>query len=320
MHRIQIFGICLAVCMLLSGSLHTGAAAVAPDQVYMESDVSDAAKQQETIVDTGERPEYVHWLLDIARSELGYNEGENNYTKYGEWAGDANAAWCAEFLCWCVQQVDMLHGTSLLTSIYPNYSGQNTGRDWFMANGRFVFRKGNCPGWGYQWVWGENHLMAKNEYIPRPGDWVFFSYNNAGDTEHVAMVEYTAKDAEGNVILHVLEGNNPSSVQRNHYYLDNGHVLGFGTPETVVGTTMRINNQGNAVLALQKTLNRLELLEEKHITGTYGGHTKAAIMAFQKTMPNQNATGIADMNTQIAIANLIAEKEFNAVETWLVEE
>ena len=50
-------------------------------------------------------PQYVQWLLDVARGELGYTEGRDLYTKYGEWAGDPYAEWCAEFLCWCVDQV-----------------------------------------------------------------------------------------------------------------------------------------------------------------------------------------------------------------------
>lgn len=50
-------------------------------------------------------PQYVHWLLDVARGELGYQEGSRGYTKYGEWSGDPYAEWCAEFLCWCVDRL-----------------------------------------------------------------------------------------------------------------------------------------------------------------------------------------------------------------------
>ena len=45
---------------------------------------------------------FVPQLLAVAEGELGYTEGSNNLTKYGTWAGDPNAAWCAEFICWCV--------------------------------------------------------------------------------------------------------------------------------------------------------------------------------------------------------------------------
>lgn len=290
------------------------------DGIYAQSDVSESVRAGEQPLEAGERPEYTLWLLDVARGELGYAEGPYSYTKYGEWSGDPNAEWCAEFLCWCVDQVDQRYGTQLLTTIYPNYSGQNTGRDWFISRGRFVYRKGYCPNWGYQWILGENKLMKKNDYIPRPGDWVFFSYNEAGDTEHVAMVEYCALDAEGNVVIHVIEGNNPSSVQRNSYYLNNSQVLGFGTCQDEVGTTMRGGNRGDKVLELQKDLHALGFLAEKHLTGTYGGNTKSAVANFQRTMEGKSATGIADLETQVAIWNAVQELEFNTPDTWLVVE
>ena len=185
---------------------------VPPEQVYAISDVDNPGEEGETRIEEGTRPDFVEKLLEVARGELGYAEGPHSFTKYGLWSGDANAEWCAEFICWCVDQVDQRYGTNLLDVVYPNYSGQNTGRDWFIERGRFVYRKGNCPDWGYQWLLGSDHLLQKNEYIPRAGDLVFFSYNEAGDTEHVALVEYCTRDAEGNVIIHVIEGNNPSSV------------------------------------------------------------------------------------------------------------
>lgn len=113
---------------------------------------------------------------------------------------------------------------------------------------------------------------------------MFFSYNEAGDTEHVALVEYCTRDAEGNVIIHVIEGNNPSSVQRNSYSLNNSQVLGFGACEDVVGTTMRYGNRGDKVLWLQQALHTLGYLEEKHLTGAFGGNTRRAVMDFQAGM------------------------------------
>ena len=99
-----------------------------------------------------ERPDFVHQLFAVATKELGYVEGPNNYSKYGEWSGDPNAAWCAEFICWCVNQTDLHHHQQLLNRIYPKYSGQNTGKEWFIARGRFLFRKAVCPDWGPQWL------------------------------------------------------------------------------------------------------------------------------------------------------------------------
>lgn len=274
----------------------------------------------ETLVDSGTSPDFVASLLTVAEGELGYTEGSNNYSKYGVWSGDPNAAWCAEFVCWCVDQTDQRYGTQLLNVIYPKYSGQNTGRDWFIAQGRFVYRKGNCPDWGYQWLKGSDHLMKKNEYIPHPGDLVFFTYSEAGDTEHVALVEYCTTDANGKVTLHVIEGNNPSSVQHNTYLMDNSQVLGFGTCEDVADTTLRFGCSGVKVLALQKQLTALGYLAEKDQTGTYGSNTKAAIVEYQKTLKDQPVSGIADRCTQQAIEAAIREKEYNTPDNWLVEE
>ncbi|MDD3410277.1 MAG: peptidoglycan-binding protein, partial [Eubacteriales bacterium] len=186
--------------------------------------------------------------------------------------------------------------------------------------GRFVYRKGNCPDWGYQWLKGETKLMKKNDYIPRSGDLVFFSYNEAGDTEHVALVEYCTRDAEGRVVIHVIEGNNPSSVQRNRYYLNNSQVLGFGACEDVADTTMRYGNRGDKVLVLQQRLNQLGFLAESDMTGTFGSNTKAAVAAWQETMEDKTVTGIADRETQQAIEAEIERLENATPETWLVVE
>lgn len=98
------------------------------------------------------------------------------------------------------------------------------------------------------------------------------------------------RDAEGNVIIHVIEGNNPTSVQRNSYFLNNSQVLGFGACEDVVGTTMRYGNRGDKVLWLQEALHTLGYLEEKHLTGSFGGNTRSAVMEFQSGMEGKTST------------------------------
>lgn len=270
---------------------------------------------------TAQIPAFVEALLEVARGELGYVEGPNNYSKYGEWSGDPNAAWCAEFVCWCVNRLDELQGTQLLNEVYPNYSGQNTGRDWFIRRGRFVYRKGNCPDWGYQWLKGSDHYLRKNEYIPRPGDLMFFSYNEAGDTEHVALVEYGAPDENGRTVVHVIEGNNPDRVQRNAYLLDDSQVLGFGLCQDLADTTMRFGNEGDKVAALQRNLVELGYLEERHITGSFGSNTRRAVADFQtRQMEGKASTGIADRQTQQALEKAIHDRQLQLPDTWLVTE
>ncbi len=307
------------LCLLLALLVLPMAALSQSEDEATSLPVADEVKGAETIV-SAETPDYVPWLLDVARDELGYVEGAGNDTKYGLWAGDRHAAWCAEFVCWCVDQVDQQRQTDLLQTVYPKYSGQNTGRDWFIKRGRFVYRKGNVPEWGPQWLLGQNHNLQKNEYVPCPGDLIFFSYDAAGDTEHVALVEYSAVDERGDVMIHVIEGNNPDRVQRNTYRLNNSQVLGFGTPVKRVGTTMRFGCSGDEVEQLQRDLVYLELLDERHITGTFGSNTRAAVSAFQDGMQGHSSSGVADMRTQQELALAVQQKIFDSPETWLVKE
>ena len=127
--------------------------------------------------------DYVEYLLDVARGELGEGEDARGNTKYGTWAGQPDAEWCAEFLCWCVNRVDELYGTNLLKNTYPLYSSTNVGRNWFIRNGRYIARKGNVPDWGTQWFSDTHKKIEKNEYIPQPGDWMFFSVYASGKAD-----------------------------------------------------------------------------------------------------------------------------------------
>lgn len=260
-----------------------------------------AARAEDTaaIPPLSDPPEYVTWLLETARGEIGYTEEKNGSTKYGIWSGDPTAEWCAEFLCWCVNQVDKAHGTKLLNTVYPNYTGTNVGRDWFIREGRYVARSGFVPGWGSQWLSGADAVMLPSSYVPQPGDWVFFSDNAAGDTSHVAMVEYCAYDGE-KPMIHVIEGNNPSAVARNVYPVDHWAILGYGTVQDMAGIAMKFGNQGSKVEALQQLFMDVGLWTLSYTTDKYGSYTENAVKAFQKTAGLEE-TGIADFATQRAL-------------------
>jgi len=252
-------------------------------------------------------PDYVERLMEIARGELGYKEESNGHTKYGIWSGDPGAEWCAEFLCWSVHQVDKLYQTSLLDKTFPNYTGTNVGRNWYLKQGRYIARRGVVPEWGAQWYSKDDQAIAPNSYIPMPGDWVFFSNNAAGDTNHVAMVEYCAYDEEGKVQVHVIEGNNPSAVARKAYPLDHWAILGYGTVYDLSGIVMRFGNEGAKVKDLQEKLVKVGLLSEKYTTGKYGALTQEAIEKLQRQQ-GLEVNGIANFDTQRVLNALVAKK------------
>lgn len=245
-------------------------------------------------------PDYVQKLLEIAGAEVGYHEGEHGYSKYGEWAGDPHAQWCAEYLCWSVDQVDKTTGTSLLHNVYPLYSGQNTGKNWFIRKGRYIARNGNLEGWGYQWFKDGKAFIKAGEYVPQPGDWVFFTWTGDTNTDHVAMVEYCTRGKDGKVKIHCLEGNNPSAVARVTYDVNSSKILGYGTVHDLADWTMRRGNSGEKVRQLQEKLVYLGLLPEGSADGVFGMSTQNALTAYQESH-GLKVLGIANMETQQAL-------------------
>ncbi len=276
-----------------------------------------AAASETVIPPAWEVPEEIQNLLDIAAGEVGYREGAHGYSKYGEWAGDPYAQWCAEYLCWCVDQVDQRYGTQLLNHQYPLYSGSNTGKNWFIRQGRYVVRWGNLDGWGYQWLKGEDHFLSTGDYIPQPGDWVFFTWDSDQNTDHVAMVEYCTRSADGDVTIHVLEGNTPVSVKRATYPLTYNRILGYGTVRDVADVTMRGWCQGEKVRLLQENLIYLAYLPEGSADGLYGEATAEAVRTFQAAS-NLKQTGVADMATQRALQEAVDTAVDNDPATWLI--
>ena len=79
-----------------------------------------------------EVPGYVQAVLNTALAELGYTEGRDGSTKYGEWYGNPKAEWCAEFLCWSVAQTENQLNEKLLEVKFPLYGATNIGRNWFL--------------------------------------------------------------------------------------------------------------------------------------------------------------------------------------------
>ena len=269
-------------------------------------------------------PDYVEWLLEAAGREIGYTEEKSGYTKYGAWSGDATAEWCAEFLCWTVNQVEKIYQVKMLNSLYPNYTGTNTGRNWFLRQGRYIARRGTVPSWGSQWFKGQQQAMAPNSYVPQPGDWVFFSNNALGDTMHVAMVEYCAYDEEGKIRVHVIEGNSPwmpapQAVTRNSYAIDHWAIQGYGTVRDLADIVLRQGNEGAKVSALQQALVDTGYLSSQYVTGKFGSLTLQAVKDFQKKQ-NIEVSGVANHETQQALFRAAEKIRRDTPGGWVVED
>ena len=81
------------VCCLL--------AAVLLSVCIQEVSIPVKAAYENTYVNTGDQRAD---LIGVALTQVGYREGANNYTKYGQWYGAPNTAWCGMFISWCANQ------------------------------------------------------------------------------------------------------------------------------------------------------------------------------------------------------------------------
>ncbi len=279
--------------------------------------LTGAAGAETVIPPRWEVPDYVTWLLEVADAEVGYTEGARGYTKYGEWRGNPYAQWCAEFLCWCVDQVDQQHGTELLNQVYPLYSASNTGKSWFVREGRYIVRWGNLENWGYQWLKGEDAFITTGSYIPQPGDWVFFTWTSDLNTDHVALVEYCTREDDGSVLIHVIEGNTPDAVKRTTYPIGYTRILGYGTVHDVADWTMRSGNSGAKVRELQEKLIRLGYLAPDQCDGRFGTSTYNAVLVYQQ-LHGLKENGIANIGTQTLLNREVRDSLYNDPATWQV--
>lgn len=63
-----------------------------------------SAAFENTYVNTGNQAED---LVGVAMTQVGYQEGPDNDTKYGDWLGFPNLPWCASFISWCAYQAEI---------------------------------------------------------------------------------------------------------------------------------------------------------------------------------------------------------------------
>ena len=110
-------------------------------------------------------------IIGVALTQVGYDEGPGNDTKYGTWAGNPNTEWCGWFVSWCARQAGV--PTSVLRT-----------------NGRAV-----PSGFGL------TSYYTSSQYTPRSGD-LFFKKSFG----HVGLVYYV----DGSY-FYTLEGNTSTS-------------------------------------------------------------------------------------------------------------
>ena len=117
-------------------------------------------------------------VIDIAKSQLGYQETGNNDTKFGKWYGMNNQPWCAMFVSWCFSEAGLAEKVAASTK--KGFAGCDAGLKWFVKNGKTV-------------------PVGKAQ----AGDIVFFQFDTDAEPDHVGI----CASNDGKKYLTVYEGN-----------------------------------------------------------------------------------------------------------------
>ena len=203
--------------------------------------------------------------ISIAESYLGYHEGANNKTIFGDTMHaiqpsnmDANAPWCDAFVDFVILKTCEHFG-----------KGAETARmvlcgdfDDYTYNSVALYKKAG------RW--------AKT---PSRGDQIFF-----GGSGHTGMVE----SVNGGTV-HTIEGNKADEVRRGSYSVNSPSIIGYGRPryDLITGKLtaadmplIKKGSKGYAVKKLQEMLN--DKGYKLSVDGDFGAKTDAAVRAYQK--------------------------------------
>ena len=158
-------------------------------------------------------------LINIAKAEVGYHEGTNNHTKYGDDLHriqpsnmDKNAAWCDAFVDWCILQMCYAFG-----------------------HGEQMARKVLCGDFDDYTYFSINHYKKAKRWTTKPGVGYQIFFGGAGHTGIVYKVT-VAK-------VYTIEGNKADEVRYCEYNINDPRILGYGMPRyDLVGNTMAYDN------------------------------------------------------------------------------
>ena len=141
-------------------------------------------------------------IVTVALSQIGNVGGQPYWSWYGF---DARVDWCAIFVSWCANECGYLDA-----GVIPQTAGCISGSNWFKERG----------------------LWQDNSYEPRPGDIIYFDWDNKGSSgpqdglaDHVGIVEKVE-----NGFVYTVEGNSGDSCRENRYAIGHYEIYGYGTP------------------------------------------------------------------------------------------
>ena len=203
--------------------------------------------------------------ISIAESYLGYHEGANNKTIFGDTMHaiqprnmDANAPWCDAFVDFVILQM-CRHFGFMETTARKVLCGDF---DDYTYNSVALYKK-----------------TGRWSNTPHRGDQIFF-----GGSGHTGMVE----SVNGGTV-HTIEGNKADEVRRGSYSVNSPSIIGYGRPryDLITGKItaadmplVKKGSKGEAVRKLQEMLNAKGY--KLNVDSDFGPATDAAVRAYQK--------------------------------------
>ena len=144
-------------------------------------------------------------VVAIANTQIGYREGRGGYTRYGEWYGLPCNDWCAMFASFCINYAGV--------EGFPHASSCQSWINKLKAEGLYrSVREGN--------------------YVPKPGDLVFFDWfgsTGGRSSDHVGIVaEYIAATETAGAKIITIEGNYCDKVCKLSYPCNSSKIMGYG--------------------------------------------------------------------------------------------
>ncbi len=124
-------------------------------------------------------------------------EGNSGGKPYWSWYGcSERIEWCACFVSWCADQCGYID-----SGMIPKFSYCPAGVDWFKSK----------------------NAWQNGSYVPKPGDIIFFDWDNDNISDHVGIV---VKEENGRI--YTIEGNSNDMCKQNSYETGGNVILGYG--------------------------------------------------------------------------------------------
>lgn len=177
------------------------------------NDRADVIEKAEDLT-TGEEPGRAALLIALAAqygsdgqilNGAGYPTGQY-FSQWYEPSWELDTPWCACFLSWALAQIQASDAGPYLEGSVPKFA--------------------NVDSWMADFQSQEGRWKGKTEdYIPSPGDLVFFDWTGGNNPAHVGAVFYV--DEAGGV-FYTIEGNSGGRVRLHVYPLDSKLIVGYG--------------------------------------------------------------------------------------------